>query len=281
MEWAKSVLLGGELVSAKNADYTDAKKLILVCPFCNEGVYLIKGHPRKEHARLAPKSKQIVLVKQAEIANSFGHFHKLANDCELKATQISKEAIARAATAAKGQRLKFLRNRLGSILFTENESFSINIQERLLKDNKGISLTQAEKIEQELEDGIVTIYRDSIPGIKKKAKELVELSKKKPALVTNTKEAIEWLKKLEGEIHLKIIEEVLEFLATKSAEPILRKCVKYGMKVYLISFPEKNLNFIFTKTQRELEEKFSNTIEQTITGIVGFIMGIPWIDVLK
>lgn len=70
MKYAKS-LLYGIIVDAIACDYHDYANWQLRCPKCGEPVYLIGASKRQEHARLAPKSKQIVIVRSAEITASF------------------------------------------------------------------------------------------------------------------------------------------------------------------------------------------------------------------
>lgn len=116
MRYAKS-LLYGIIVDASNSNYRDYVNWQIRCPKCGEPVYLIGGSKRQEHARLAPKSKQIVLVKSADISPSFAHFKGLADErCENFSNQINQNYINSFYKSNREQRLKIYNSRFLEIV---------------------------------------------------------------------------------------------------------------------------------------------------------------------
>lgn len=102
MRYAASIRYGGQLISSDCADYNSYKHLGLVCPECKNPVFL-----RAEHARTAPKSGEVIKVRQ-----SFAHFK--AQDpsqilaCENRVAAYNRLELERRARQARNQRLKLL-----------------------------------------------------------------------------------------------------------------------------------------------------------------------------
>lgn len=96
MKYAKLIKLGGELISASGADYTDYKGF-LICPECGEAVFLRKSHVRGESI----------------ITDAFVH-HKAIPEVSVCEARVSRydydaETVKAIQQKAKGQRLAKLR----------------------------------------------------------------------------------------------------------------------------------------------------------------------------
>lgn len=94
MQYAKLIKLGGELIAATEADYSDYKGF-LVCPECGEPVFLRKAHKRGE----------------AIIGDAFIH-HKAIPEvsiCEARVGRYDQQTVQAIQAQARGQRLAKLR----------------------------------------------------------------------------------------------------------------------------------------------------------------------------
>lgn len=93
MKHAKLLSLGGEIITAGEADYSDYYGL-MVCPNCHEPVFLRKGFMRKE----------------TEVEATFVH-HKAVPEisiCENRVGSYSRQQVEALASEAKNQRLRSL-----------------------------------------------------------------------------------------------------------------------------------------------------------------------------
>ncbi|NJK70387.1 MAG: hypothetical protein HC941_31235 [Microcoleus sp. SU_5_3] len=99
MQNAISLYLGGEVIDATSGDYTIAKELGLVCPFCREAVFFAKEHDR-------------VGVK---VRSAWRHY-KTDTTCENRArTSKDLELLEKLSLVARGQRLKLFNQRFWDI----------------------------------------------------------------------------------------------------------------------------------------------------------------------
>ena len=116
MKYAKAMRFGGELISAKECDYTDYKKKGLLCPNCSNPVFLVKG-----------KKGTSKLGKEFVVEPYFAHYNlpkEQAEVCELRIKNYSQADINRARNKAKGQREKFFRKWFWSVI--RSAKFSIH-----------------------------------------------------------------------------------------------------------------------------------------------------------
>ena len=124
MKEAKSIYKGGEIVYASECNYESAKKLGIVCPFCNEPLFW-----RDEFARLAPKTKDIVIVD-----SHFAHYANVDGSvCEKRSiTPEGRAFIEQISSESRGQRLKlfekyFLKMVSKSLDLTYETRFSLDL----------------------------------------------------------------------------------------------------------------------------------------------------------
>jgi hypothetical protein len=126
MKYAILAKLGGELVSADEADYDDYKGF-LRCPNCKEPVFLRKSHLRNE----------------TEISSSFVH-HKAVPEvsvCELRVGRYTKNDIENIYAKARGQRLEKLKISLWKYL-KRNLVINLKVYPTFAQDIKKIKLLE-------------------------------------------------------------------------------------------------------------------------------------------
>jgi hypothetical protein len=108
MRTAKSMYLGGEIISAENCTYDSYEKLGLQCPFCNSAVFF------------SSESSRSVRGKEQNISSYFSHFHsdnRGNHDCENRAkTSQGKAELERMRAESKNQRLKIYNLKLWQII---------------------------------------------------------------------------------------------------------------------------------------------------------------------
>jgi len=126
MKQALSIRYGGVLVSPEDCDYESYLNLGLICPFCKDGVFLVKETKRKTE-----KSKKSFFVKA-----HFSHFKKglLTDVCENRSKSLSKEQVDTITQQGRNQRRKIIQDRLwkivgSSLLFVDPEEASIGFTE--------------------------------------------------------------------------------------------------------------------------------------------------------
>lgn len=101
MKYATLIKLGGELIEASSADYSDYRGF-LRCPECGEPVFLRAAHQRQGR----------------EVAAAFVHHRAIpeVSICELRVGGYSSEEVQQRNAKARGQRLQKLRISLWKIL---------------------------------------------------------------------------------------------------------------------------------------------------------------------
>ena len=103
MDYAKSMMLGGEIVYSDECDFDSYKKWLLRCPICGQPVFLKQGGVKKPH---------------------FAHFQEKYSDkvepCELRASSYGKSSqINNNFSQDRGQRLSIFREYFISLIFFE------------------------------------------------------------------------------------------------------------------------------------------------------------------
>lgn len=101
MKIAKAMRYGGELVDAKDCDYSDFKGLIPLCPSCSEPVFL-----RKSCDRVSKLGKEFVIPQH------WAHFDSTSEEqraaCEARVSGYTDADKQRIQSQARGQRLKLI-----------------------------------------------------------------------------------------------------------------------------------------------------------------------------
>ena len=96
---AKSIKYGGQLIKASECDYESYKELGLICPECNNLVFLNKGY--------STTNKHGTKINVPPHFNHFKQDLEVAEKCELRVKQYSEREIKKALKEARNQRYKF------------------------------------------------------------------------------------------------------------------------------------------------------------------------------
>jgi hypothetical protein len=108
MKYASSIRYGGELIEAKDCDYESYKHLGLLCPECKDPVFL------KAEGLRSLKDKDV------RVGAHFSHFPgkdpAIVLACENRIKTYSKEDLERRANQSRGQRLKMIQRWLYGII---------------------------------------------------------------------------------------------------------------------------------------------------------------------
>lgn len=284
MRYASSLLYGGMLVDAEKANYQDYSKLLLRCPFCGEPVFLSAASYRAEHARLAPKSKKIVLVRETNVSASFNHYHGLAENCELRSRTISDRDIQCSFVKGRNQRLKFFQKRFWEILTEgkEDEKF-YSIRELMHKANPFVPAQILDKAIADTINDIGEKFKNA--DHKYYASEILRQAMEHPdeLIVAETSsdriEAINWLMKLEMDLHLQIVQEACDYLCTKSARELLFKTIDLGL-TYCIDLRDEQLLLDLVDmgqpSIQKLNENYKDFVTSIVSAMLAQITGIQW-----
>lgn len=227
MKYAKS-LLYGVIVDASNCNYRDYANWQLRCPKCGEPVHLIGASKRQEHARLAPKSRQIVLVRSAEITASFGHFKGLADEaCENFNSQISKSYIEKFERTNREQRLKVYNQKFLEIVGYDKtmRSCFFNAFKKVNKlDNKTVKSIETDAVKDFLHVAVDIVQfhvgaREVLKEIKSENNPLVRFDTTK-ATDSEMNQFASWVKALDIDMQVLLMTEAVDFLKTRAAKAI-------------------------------------------------------------
>ena len=126
MRLASSIYRGGELFPADSADYSSAKELGIICPFCRESLFLAKGGKQSPHWR---------------------HYAKSPNSPACEARALSKEGLEELRqfeARARGQRLRLFNKRFWKI-FSHGKPIPHDLKRACL-GLPGVSGTQLKKL---------------------------------------------------------------------------------------------------------------------------------------
>lgn len=129
MRYACAILYNAQLVDAADADYDSYKNLGLLCPHCKQPVFLQAVSQRRVGDTLV------------EIPPHFKHFKAkdpaLLKQCEARVAKYGAREIQRRAAQARNQRLRSLQRRFWSIFTRYYESINIPFANIMEKDGHG------------------------------------------------------------------------------------------------------------------------------------------------
>lgn len=285
MRYCKSLLYGGVLVDAQNANYEDYARLLLRCPNpqCGVPVHLVAAKHREEHTRVAPKSKAIVLVKEHDVPAYWSHFDGIESEtCELRVRQITQQDIERVRTQARNQRLRVFQRRFWQIV-RDSQHFDSEEQIRALilrliglanpdpSSDKYYATHRNPRLTRML-DRLQTIFCERFRAcspdfLNKLAGDLMHRAQTLPAeaLAVVDEESnglgdlLQWLSSLEVDLHLAVVAEAIDYLRTKSAQPILEFLFLYGMQAWY----HNEVAARKIKTEAEFAQVFTIQPDQT------------------
>jgi hypothetical protein len=293
MRYASSLLYGGMLVDAQNANYKDYSRLLLRCPFCGEPVFLVAGKYRPEHARLNPKTEQIVLVKEANVVPAFAHFPGVASEkCELRSRAIKQKDFSRAIARGRNQRLKFFQKRFWEIVSDgwEGEKF-YTIPDTIKKANPFLPQSEVDKVAKDLIEDISKRFKDNLAEVKDWAGDLIAHAIENPNTAisySNEEEkkiGISWLQSLEVDLHVQIVREALDFLCKKSASRLFVDALNIGLSQLIGLSGEQHvlklLDLTSKKNMTELDRDYRRTVGEIGSGLISVLCGIRWAEVMR
>lgn len=293
MRYASSLLYGGMLVDCQGATYKDYSRLLLRCPFCGEPVFLVAGKHRPEHARLAPKSEEIVIVRESTVAPAFAHFPGTASEkCELRSRGIKQRDFTRAIARGQNQRLKFFQKRFWEIVSDgwEGERF-YTLPGTIKKANPFLPQSEVDKVTRDLVEDISKRFKDNINEVKDWAGDLIAHAIENPSTAisySNEEEkkiGVNWLQSLEVDLHVQIVREALDFLCTRSASRLFVDSLNIGLS-QLIGLSGKQhvlklLDLTSKHDMTELDRDYRRTVGEIGSGLISVLCGIRWAEAMK
>jgi hypothetical protein len=242
MKYASLIRIGGELILASEADYSDYFGF-LRCPECSESVFLRKGFTRKDGT---------------DVRASFVH-HKISQqskECELRVDSYTSQQIIAKNTQAKNQRLKSLQLHLHKYLKVKNANTLLFFTPNW-KRNRHLKHTcrkvyldfialfnTAFFVEEKTEIHYKTLeFINNYDLLINTLFELFNSNPKKPLdgwreeyykSIVNLKKNVNW------ELHIKICREVVDFLYSDICTNLLEKFY-YSILFYicLVKYPEQ------------------------------------------
>ena len=255
MKLAASIRYGGELVSASEVDYQAYRHLGLICPHCNDPVFLAAAHERH-------------LAKGAvsQVPAQFRHFKAsdpvLVKICSARVEQYDQKEIARRATIARNQRLKFLQRWFWNIMIDRASGITPYLDdpdiaaERYMTQRIVVGLVREKFSSRCNEDAGMTLR-------------LMLDSPNEELQVTNKKliSDLYRLTQVDMRLHLAICSEVFNFLQSRSTAYIFDQLI----------IASAGLTYYSDAGKRALDRGVDIS-ELTYLKLVGLIAIIPWAD---
>jgi hypothetical protein len=290
VKYAKS-LLYGIIVDASACDYRDYANWQLRCPKCGEPVYLIGASKRQEHARLAPKSKQIVLVRSAEVTASFAHFKGLADDdCENFNSQISKNYIERFERVNREQRLKVYNEKFLEIVSYEKKTmgscFFTAFKKANKIDNKTVKSIESDAVKDFLHVAVdvaqfQSATRALLESIKSEKNPLSRFDTSR-AKDTEMKQFVSWVMALDIDRQIILVSEAVDFLKTRAAKAIALQL--FELSFYRLIFHRSDIPSLLKITDRDIEEQdiqYRRLIEFCVTELAQIFALTDWAGAIQ
>ncbi|MBH8566738.1 hypothetical protein I8748_32080 [Nostoc sp. CENA67] len=290
MRYAKS-LLYGIIIDAVDCSYRDYANWQLRCPKCGEPVYLIGATKRTEHARLAPKSKQIVLVKSAEISPSFAHFKGLADEsCINFNNQINQSYINKFQSINREQRLKVYNSRFLEIIGYDKKEMR-GCFFRVFKQINKLDNKTTKKAEKQVIDSFWDVVYD-LATFQGGARMILEnlKSEENPLSRFDVSMAsqevqhkfLDWLKTVDTDIQIMLVSEAIAFLKTRAARAIAAEI--FELAFYRMIFRKDNLKLLQVgdkPTMEEEDEQYRRMIHLMIVDLTEIFALTDWVGAIQ
>jgi hypothetical protein len=260
MKYAKLIKLGGELIPSSEADYEDYKGL-LVCPVCNEVVFLRKAHSRGS----------------TQVESSFCHhrFTFASRECEIRVASYKQDDLIQAANAARGQRLQLLEISMWKFLKT-NKSLDFSQWSAKKKSIENIRAFQKifEFAQMTLDfttDLLIDIGFDKVDGIFKHPELASDLSRQ-------NRESLDYIMNdvtTNWNLHSKIAKEALTLFLKSYSMLVVRQRV-----IWELIHPSNLVDTVglvdLHPNSRDWKIKFSNHL---VVGIIFIFLSVNWLEV--
>lgn len=289
MKYAKS-LLYGIIVDASVCNYKDYANWQLRCPKCGEPVHLIGASKRQEHARLAPKSKQIVLVKEAVVTASFGHFKGLADvACENFNSQISKSYIERFERINREQRLKVYNHRFLEIVGYDKKMrgcFFDAFKKVNKVNNKTVKSIESDAAKDFLHVAVDVVQLHTgvkalLEGIKSESNPLNRFDTTR-ASESSVKQFMDWVKVLDIDRQMILVSEAVDFLKTRAAKSIALQLFELSFSRLIFHRTDiPNLIKVTDKDIKEQDAQYRFFIELCVTELARILALTDWVEAIQ
>ena len=279
MRYAKSMYLGGELLKAEECDYASSRELGLICPICNEAVFLVAGSVRENILRNSKKKTQILPAH-------FNHY-KMNDDnfslsCDYRALSNQQRLELKSNyTKSKKQRLEIFNRHLWDIIKKER-----NLRPKKMFKESLIPVSNTEI--NKLKTTVLTLWREFylseeyLEAYQQVCKDYFTSEGVIPeSIISHSAYPLQkqyFCKHFLKAQHEKIIQEIFEFLGTNTAKPIwvnLFRMVTYYQLTFLKTVPQKSK---ITTTQ--LAYVLSKP-EIIFSILMTVIYGCRWVDIIK
>lgn len=257
MKTAKS-LSTGLIVNVEDVTYEDTNNLLLVCEHCNEIVFKRCGYNVEDYARL--NKNKIIIVSGYNTDSTFVH-KELSLSCERKSNKVNTKDRNKNNSIARNQHFKFFKANFFKLLKIEEIQSTKTLKYLITKYNNNNLAPLLLNEEYAIKDIFCryVLHYDDYVYVKEFIDDLIEKCKKdKNRFIEKDRDrASKWVNNLNKTIHIEICINVLEFLKTKSARPILEQLfdVLFSYSADLI---EQHINFNLSlyKNKEDLTNNF-------------------------
>jgi len=291
MEECKSMYHGGELVSALDCDFESYRELGLLCPFCNEPVYLCG-----ETVRQSSKTHKLSYIRP-----HFKHFpggDPLDFDCEKRAISAEGKRYLDAIRAERrGQRLELFNRYFLEIFFSRFEVRPMppGLDPKDWKSLFGIRKTSWLKkvgsIACEL-NLIRKLWSSNLEEIHAAAERWTDCPVTEEENEKN-KEFFAFLASIDLKLQRMIVGEIIDWLATRSAGSAWNwLIIALPPERFKEAFDESTArDYIFDHgnpsgfvdasrhdRKRMIDERIREAVldDLLLTGVIGFLCLVPW-----
>lgn len=259
MKFAKSMYLGGDIVSPADCDRDSYSEFGLICPFCSNAVFLRKASTRQ------------LKTKLIDIPATFSHFPNVASvDCEAYSiTNKGLQQLTIQRQQAKQQRLQIYQNNLWDLLKTNKSDITKEYLSYIETQYTSKFIKSVINKQLELFKNIPksrysdTFYESYIKTIINNSNYSVLTSIQTNDIQSNI---IKYFSSFDKELHKSISFEIFEFLTTKSGLHIFKKIV-----TFTLGMPELKNNTSKTQNHHEL----------IFDVIFYFVISTPLLDIFK
>lgn len=222
MDLAASLYLGGKLILATEANYSSSRELGLICPFCKESVFLVQGHTRKG-------------TKVVAAWRHYKYSHQ-SNYCERRAiSKEGKEALNQFKPKAQNQRLKLFNKRFWEI-YSLKKAIPKNLKKHLLQSASEAELEKMalhcwERWEPEKIKAMIPAKIKFQLGDNKKAEEYLRNHPAFKRTIPAIRDDVisDFINIQFSVLRLKILNEAIDWLGTKTAVPAFKKMIELAL----------------------------------------------------
>lgn len=247
---ASSIRYGGLLIDAGDCNYTSFKHLGLTCPICKRSVFLVAPTQRQAHNR-KNKAGESIAVKESTVVAYFAHHPEVdrstVDDCELRSAKITPIQRLQAETTSRNQRRKILQSHCWKIIKTSLNLPDCEEVSKLLRSTfESAQMNRshnAQKLYSLLIESLCAQW--CLPGQLKDTKSTIEegmmkwsadILSRPERMPREVRDAmVRWSQTLELKMQSAIVQEVIDFTATKMQRPILVTVIESAIYKWLMA----------------------------------------------